>query len=81
MIIGVMQESQPGEARVPATPATAAQLIKLGYDVVVEPGAAVAGVADTRASPGCDSRTTPMINVVLLSAPQPPQMPQCPRPW
>ena len=39
MIIGVMQESQPGEARVSATPATAAQLIKLGYEVVVEPGA------------------------------------------
>ena len=39
MIIGVVRESQPGEARVSATPATAAQLIKLGYDVVVEPGA------------------------------------------
>ena len=39
MIIGVLRESQAGEARVSATPATAAQLIKLGYDVVVEPGA------------------------------------------
>jgi len=39
LIIGVMRESQPGEARVSATPSTAAQLIKLGYDVVVEPGA------------------------------------------
>ena len=39
MIIGVIRELQPGEARVSATPATAAQLIKLGYDVVVEPGA------------------------------------------
>ena len=39
MIIGVIRESQPGEARVSATPATAAQLIKLGYEVVVEPGA------------------------------------------
>ena len=37
MIIGVVRESQPGEARVSATPATAAQLIKLGYEVVVEP--------------------------------------------
>ena len=39
MIIGVIRESQPGETRVSATPSTAAQLIKLGYDVVVEPGA------------------------------------------
>ena len=39
MIIGVIRESQPGEARVSATPATAAQLIKLGYEVVVEPAA------------------------------------------
>jgi len=39
LIIGVLRESQAGEARVSATPATAAQLIKLGYDVVVEPGA------------------------------------------
>ena len=39
MIIGVVRESQPGEARVSATPGTAAQLIKLGYEVVVEPGA------------------------------------------
>ena len=39
MIIGVIRESQPGEARVSATPETAAQLIKLGYEVVVEPGA------------------------------------------
>jgi NAD(P) transhydrogenase subunit alpha len=39
LIIGVIRESQPGEARVSATPETAAQLIKLGYEVVVEPGA------------------------------------------
>ena len=39
MIIGVIREWQPGEARVSATPGTAAQLIKLGYDVVVESGA------------------------------------------
>ena len=39
LIIGVVRESQPGEDRVSATPGTAAQLIKLGYDVVVEPGA------------------------------------------
>ena len=39
MIIGVIRESQPGETRVSATPSTAAQLIKLGYEMVVEPGA------------------------------------------
>jgi len=39
LIIGVIREWQPGEARVSATPGTTAQLIKLGYDVVVESGA------------------------------------------
>jgi NAD(P) transhydrogenase subunit alpha len=39
LIIGVIRELQPGEARVSATPDTAAQLIKLGYEVVIEPGA------------------------------------------
>jgi NAD(P) transhydrogenase subunit alpha len=37
--IGVVQESTPGETRVAATPATVAQLLKLGYAVVVEAGA------------------------------------------
>lgn len=39
MIIGVLKEAQAGETRVAATPATVAQLLKLGYDVVVESGA------------------------------------------
>ena len=39
MIIGVVKEARAGETRVAATPATVAQLLKLGYDVVVEPGA------------------------------------------
>lgn len=39
MIIGVLSEAQPGETRVSATPATVAQLTKLGYDVVVGAGA------------------------------------------
>ena len=38
MRIGVTRESHPGETRVSATPATAAQLIALGYEVVVGPG-------------------------------------------
>lgn len=39
MLIGVLKEARRGETRVAATPATVAQLIKLGYQVVVEPGA------------------------------------------
>ncbi|BCY05859.1 Re/Si-specific NAD(P)(+) transhydrogenase subunit alpha [Actinoplanes sp. L3-i22] len=39
MIIGVLGESSAGERRVAATPATVGQLLKLGYEVVVEPGA------------------------------------------
>lgn len=42
MIIGALKEAQPGETRVAATPATVAQLIKLGYEVVVDSGAGVA---------------------------------------
>ena len=34
MIIGVLREARPGETRAAATPATVAQLIKLGYEVV-----------------------------------------------
>ncbi|GAA1810462.1 Re/Si-specific NAD(P)(+) transhydrogenase subunit alpha [Planosporangium flavigriseum] len=41
MIIGVLRESLPGETRVAATPATVVQLVKLGYEVVVEAGAGV----------------------------------------
>lgn len=39
MRIGVPRESLPGENRVAATPKTVPQLIKLGYEVVVERGA------------------------------------------
>jgi NAD(P) transhydrogenase subunit alpha len=39
MLIGIVRESRPGETRVAATPATVAQLLKLGHDVVVESGA------------------------------------------
>lgn len=41
LIIGVIKESDPGETRVAATPATVQQLRKLGYSVVVEPDAGV----------------------------------------
>ncbi len=39
MLIGILREASPGETRVAATPATVVQLRKLGYEVVVEPGA------------------------------------------
>jgi NAD(P) transhydrogenase subunit alpha len=39
MVIGVLKEARAGETRVAATPATVAQLLKLGYEVVVESGA------------------------------------------
>jgi NAD(P) transhydrogenase subunit alpha len=42
MIIGIPRESLPGETRVAATPQTVGQLIKLGYQVVVEAGAGAA---------------------------------------
>ncbi|WP_431234568.1 Re/Si-specific NAD(P)(+) transhydrogenase subunit alpha [Mycolicibacterium psychrotolerans] len=42
MIIGIPRESLPGETRVAATPQTVGQLIKLGYEVLVESGAGVA---------------------------------------
>ncbi|MFF2847378.1 Re/Si-specific NAD(P)(+) transhydrogenase subunit alpha [Streptomyces sp. NPDC058001] len=40
--IGVVAESVSGETRVAATPATVRQLLALGYEVVVEPGAGAA---------------------------------------
>ncbi|HSP38544.1 MAG TPA: Re/Si-specific NAD(P)(+) transhydrogenase subunit alpha [Frankiaceae bacterium] len=47
LIIGVVRESAPGETRVAATPSTVEQLVKLGYDVVIEPNAgAKASFAD-----------------------------------
>ncbi|KAA9157432.1 Re/Si-specific NAD(P)(+) transhydrogenase subunit alpha [Amycolatopsis acidicola] len=47
MLVGVLKEAAAGETRVAATPATVTQLLKLGYDVVVEPGAgAAASFAD-----------------------------------
>ena len=42
MRIGVPRETRPRETRVAATPATVIQLVKLGYDVVVETGAGAA---------------------------------------
>ena len=47
MIIGVLREARAAETRAAATPATVAQLLGLGYQVVVDPGAgARAGFTD-----------------------------------
>jgi H+-translocating NAD(P) transhydrogenase subunit alpha len=40
--VGVVAESEVGETRVAATPSTVGQLLKLGYEVVVESGAGAA---------------------------------------
>ena len=45
MIIGVLKEARDGERRVSGTPETVRQLIKIGYDVVVDAGA---GASPTR---------------------------------
>src|SRR5579875_646388 len=41
MRVGIPREPLAGETRVAATPNTVAQLVKLGYEVVVEAGAGV----------------------------------------
>ena len=48
-VVGVVAESGAGETRVAATPATVRQLIDLGYEVVVEPGAGAAASFDDSA--------------------------------
>ena len=42
MIVGILKEARAGEHRVSATPATVEQIRKLGYEVVVDPGAGTA---------------------------------------
>ena len=47
MLIGIPKETHAGESRVAATPQTVGQLVKLGYEVVVEGGAgALASLSD-----------------------------------
>lgn len=42
LVVGVIKETYEGERRVALTPQAAAQLVKAGYDVVVESGAGTA---------------------------------------
>jgi H+-translocating NAD(P) transhydrogenase subunit alpha len=49
MLIGILNESRRGETRVAATPPAVGQLLKLGYEVVLEPGAGAASSFADRA--------------------------------
>ncbi|MBI1378914.1 MAG: Re/Si-specific NAD(P)(+) transhydrogenase subunit alpha [Frankiales bacterium] len=77
MIIGVLSESRTGETRAAATPATVTQLVGLGYDVVVEPGAGTgSGFTDQAyADAGADVGPATGADVVLgVNAPSAEQL-------
>ncbi|MFI9005397.1 Re/Si-specific NAD(P)(+) transhydrogenase subunit alpha [Streptomyces sp. NPDC053541] len=77
MIVGVLKEARAGEHRVAATPATVEPLRKLGYEVVVEPGAgAAAGFADSAyEAAGASVGDAAAADVVLgVNAPEPAQL-------
>jgi H+-translocating NAD(P) transhydrogenase subunit alpha len=77
VIIGILKESSAGERRVAATPATVTQLLKLGYEVVVESGAGVAaGFFDAAyAEVGASVGEALKADVVLgVNAPSPGQL-------
>ena len=67
MIVGVLKEARAGETRVSATPTTVAALQKLGYQVVVEPGAGEpAGFTDgAYAEAGAELRDPLAADVVI----------------
>ncbi|MFF9194369.1 Re/Si-specific NAD(P)(+) transhydrogenase subunit alpha [Streptomyces sp. NPDC014779] len=74
MIVGVLKEARAGEKRVAATPATVEQIRKLGYEVVVEPGAgAAAGFPDgAYEAAGASLGDATAADVVLgVNAPEP----------
>lgn len=76
MLIGVLKEAARGETRVAATPTTVTALLKLGYEVVVEPGAGTASgffdaqYADAGASIGDALRADVVFGVNAPSAAQ-----------
>ncbi|MEU9480376.1 Re/Si-specific NAD(P)(+) transhydrogenase subunit alpha [Streptomyces sp. NPDC048191] len=77
MIVGVLKEARPGEKRVSATPATIGRICKLGYDVVVDPGAGLASsFADSAyESVGASIGDALSADVVLgVNAPSPAQL-------
>lgn len=82
MRLGVPKESKAGETRVAATPKTVDQLIKLGYDVVVEPGAGQAsaypdqGYVDAGASLAPAAEVWASDIVAKVNAPSDEEVPQ-----
>ncbi len=82
MRLGVPKESKPGETRVAATPKTVEQLIKLGYDVTVEPGAGAAsaypdqGYVDAGATLGDPSEVWASDIVAKVNAPTDDEVPR-----
>lgn len=77
MRIGVPAESRPGETLVAATPRTAAQLIALGYEVVIESGAGVkatfpdAAYTEVGASIGSSTQAWTSDVVLRVNEPEP----------
>ena len=82
MRLGVPKESKPGETRVAATPKTVEQLIKLGYDVTVEPGAGAAsaypdqGYVDAGATLGDTAEVWASDIVAKVNAPTDEEVPR-----
>jgi len=77
VIIGVLREARAAETRAAATPATVAQLVKLGYQVVIDPGAgARAGfVDDAYVESGASLGAAVEADVVFgVNAPSPEQL-------
>jgi NAD(P) transhydrogenase subunit alpha len=77
MLVGVLKEAEPGETRVSATPSTVLQLLKLGYDVVVEPSAGAASSFSDAAyiDAGAAVGDVSVADVVLgVNAPAPSQL-------
>ncbi|MEU6883223.1 Re/Si-specific NAD(P)(+) transhydrogenase subunit alpha [Streptomyces sp. NPDC046712] len=77
MIVGVLKEARAGESRVAATPATIEQIRKLGYEVVVDSGAGVAGGFTDSAyvAAGATVGDAAAADVVLgVNAPRPAQL-------
>jgi H+-translocating NAD(P) transhydrogenase subunit alpha len=66
MLIGVLKEARVGESRVAATPATVAQLLKLGYDVVVEAGAGAASSFPDEAYAEAGAKTGPISDADIV---------------
>ncbi|MEU4423301.1 Re/Si-specific NAD(P)(+) transhydrogenase subunit alpha [Actinoplanes sp. NPDC024001] len=72
MIIGVPRDPDPGERRVSATPATVAELVKLGYGVVVQAGAGAASSFSDEAYAGAGATIGDPLAADIVFAINPP---------